>query len=298
MPNLNTGLTDEQVLEAFYRALHDMTDSDIEEAISTAVEDKITEEQAASIAEEEATNAVFIWSTEIENGTNLDTLTDAGRYYATVGDAAGIVNMPSTYNGAFELIVEKIDAETVQTMIALNGSRLYVRATESGTFSVWSQYVTSALMWGQGQSIPEGADLNDYGEIFGIGVYYSTNSTRTKSLNHCPFTGAGFKLEVFSISSSSKQQRLYPMSSGAAASGFYIRSRTTSGWASWYWIAGTSTSDVVYYTLLTSEPSDWSSAYYTKYYTWDDTSRVYEKIPQGSGAPEFATDTFYSRSTS
>ena len=259
--------------------------------------------QAASLsaaitetAETAAINTAFIQFTELASGTNLDSVTTAGRFFATAGAAAGITNMPSTYSGAFELIVEKIDTETVQTMIAANGTRVYIRATESGTFSSWSQYITSALMWGQGQSIPEGADLNDYGEIFGIGVYYSTNSSRTKSLNHCPFTGAGFKLEVFSISSSSKQQRLYPMSAGSAAGGFYIRSRTTSGWASWYWIAGTATSDVVYYTLLASQPSDWSSAYSTKYYTWNETSRIYEKIPQGSGAPAFVANTYYSRS--
>lgn len=50
------------------------------------------------------------------------------------------------------------------------------------------------------------------------------------------------------------------------------------------------------YTKLTSEPSDWSTAYYTKYYTkYDDT---YTLIPRQDTAPEFDSDHFYSRSAS
>lgn len=101
-------------------------------------------------------------------------------------------------------------------------------------------------IYGQGVAIPENADLNDYGTTTNlpVGQYYSENSTRTATISHRPFSGSGFRLEVVSLSGTNKQQRLYPVSSGAAASCVYIRSRTTGGWASWYKLQGEAVADI------------------------------------------------------
>ena len=80
------------------------------------------------------------------------------------------------------------------------------RTTKSGDVTVTSKYnkidvnalekydlysVNYSLF--EGTPIPENADLNDY---VNPGIYNSYNQTRTGTLLHCPFTGAGFKLIV------------------------------------------------------------------------------------------------------
>lgn len=49
------------------------------------------------------------------------------------------------------------------------------------------------------------------------------------------------------------------------------------------------------YTVTTAEPEDWSSAYYTKYYT--KSGDDYTLVPQGAGAPAWAANTYYSKTT-
>lgn len=85
----------------------------------------------------------------------------------------------------------------------------------------------------QGEEIPENADLNNYDTA---GVYYSPNSTRTGTLYNRPWSGSGFKLLTWSISSTSKQQWVMPMSNSAHS--LFFRNRTTSGWRPWYELEG------------------------------------------------------------
>ena len=85
----------------------------------------------------------------------------------------------------------------------------------------------------QGTEIVENGDLNDYNEA---GTYYSPNSARTATLYNRPWSGSGFKLIVWSISGTSKQQWVMPMSNSADS--IFFRSRTTSGWRPWYQIQG------------------------------------------------------------
>ena len=85
----------------------------------------------------------------------------------------------------------------------------------------------------QGTEIPADADLNDYTDA---GTYYSPNSTRTGTLYNRPWSGSGFKMIVYSISTTSKMQWIMPMSNTAHS--VFIRSRTTSGWRDWYELEG------------------------------------------------------------
>ena len=86
----------------------------------------------------------------------------------------------------------------------------------------------------QGTEISENANLNDFVEI---GAYYSPNSARTATLTNCPWTGSGFKLIVFSISTTSKMHVLMPISNSADC--IFFRSRISSGFRPWYKIRGT-----------------------------------------------------------
>ena len=49
------------------------------------------------------------------------------------------------------------------------------------------------------------------------------------------------------------------------------------------------------YTLLSSEPLDWSTDY-TNYYTYDSVTNTYSAIPNQSSAPTFVLDTYYEKS--
>ena len=49
------------------------------------------------------------------------------------------------------------------------------------------------------------------------------------------------------------------------------------------------------YTALSTEPSDWETAYYTKYYT--KYGDVYTLIPQQDSAPTFVANQYYKRTT-
>lgn len=109
------------------------------------------------------------------------------------------------------------------------------RLNSSGTWIL--QKADSILR--QGELIPEYADLNDYDTA---GTYYSNNAARTATLYNRPWTGSGFKLIVWSISGTSKQQWVMPMSQSAHS--IYIRNHVTSGWKDWYEIAGTLTATI------------------------------------------------------
>lgn len=85
----------------------------------------------------------------------------------------------------------------------------------------------------QGEEIPELANLNNYETA---GVYFSRDSSRTSTLFNRPWSGSGFKMLVWSISTTSKQQWVMPMS--ASAHSIFIRNRVSSGWRPWYEIEG------------------------------------------------------------
>lgn len=91
----------------------------------------------------------------------------------------------------------------------------------------------------QGTEITADADLNDYEQI---GAYYSPNSARTATLYNRPWSGSGFKMIVWSISSTSKMQWIMPMSNSSDS--IFFRSRTTSGWRTWYQLQGTAVTTI------------------------------------------------------
>ena len=94
--------------------------------------------------------------------------------------------------------------------------------------------LASTAMMRQGDEIPQGANMDDYTDA---GAYYSPNSTRTASLYNRPWSGSGFKLLVFSISTTSKTQLYFPMSQSAHS--IFQRNRITSGWQNYYEHEGT-----------------------------------------------------------
>jgi hypothetical protein len=159
-------------------------------------------------------------------------------------------------NQAFSRALGDYTDEQIDSMIAQKQDTLTIDSeptsgsdnpvTSGGVYTAIDGKIGFREIYGQGTAIPENADLNDYGttDNLPVGQYYSENSARTATLHHRPFSGSGFRMMVTSLSGTNKQQWVYPVSSGTAASCVYIRSRTTSGWASWYKLEGVATPDI------------------------------------------------------
>lgn len=128
---LNTGLEDEEILNAFSRALGDYTDEQIDSKLDETIRPGA-------------------WGTVWDAGQDLNTILTPGTYAApTNAIAAACTNLPDGYTAsgqAFKLMVEYTSGVNFlrQTLIGQNGG-MYARAynVSSTTFGGWEQFITS-----------------------------------------------------------------------------------------------------------------------------------------------------------
>lgn len=127
----NTGLTTEQISNAFGRALGDYTDEQIDGKLNETIRPGA-------------------WNTVWESGQDLNTVLTPGTYAApTNAIAAACSNLPDVYTAsgqAFKLIVEYTSTANFmrQTLIGRTGS-VYARTynVSNAAFSGWEKYITS-----------------------------------------------------------------------------------------------------------------------------------------------------------
>lgn len=127
----NTGLTPEQIGNAFSRALGDYTDEQIDGKLDETIRPGA-------------------WNIVWESGQDLNTVLTPGTYAApTNAVAAACTHLPDGYTAsgqAFKLVVEYTSSVNFlrQTLIGRNGS-MYARAynVSSTTFGGWEQFITS-----------------------------------------------------------------------------------------------------------------------------------------------------------
>lgn len=222
MANLNTGLSAEQVLEAFYRALHDMTDEQIQALVSSATEDKITASQAAA--------AVFAEGIEIPSGTtSLDGYMEAGTYYSRTAIAPA--------SDAFRLEVKYTSGSDypLQFVYPLNGNGYYYeRAYYGGEWKAWKRIEPFGSV---GSNIPDNSDLF----TLPIGRYYKTSHVSSTYVSHLPsdLTSTAIVVEVLNtVGANRRMIRLYQATQGDFAT-WYQALETGSGYGSWYKYTGT-----------------------------------------------------------
>lgn len=103
--------------------------------------------------------------------------------------------------------------------------------TSGGVFSALSAKLENAQVY-RGTEITAGTDLND---LTTYGTYYCSGSSIAATLGHCPVTGSGFVLQVYSTGN--RIEYLYPVS--ASNSKFYWRCRTSNTWQDWFVVEGT-----------------------------------------------------------
>ena len=127
----NTGLTPEQISNAFSRALGDYTDEQIDGKLNETIRPGA-------------------WNTVWEAGQDLNTVLTPGTYAApTNAIAAACTNLPDGYTAsgqAFKLIVEYTSTANFirQTLIGRTGA-MYARTynVSSAAFGSWEQFITS-----------------------------------------------------------------------------------------------------------------------------------------------------------
>lgn len=188
------------------------------------------------------------------------------RYVKSVKILGTITESGTDYNVAifhFECDTDS-DLPSVNDYVATNNTKIYMSSTahvidtnadyemqSDGTWTIQTPgtatYTKSEIdtmisqidLVRQGTEIEENADLNTFETI---GAYYSPNSARTGTLYNRPWSGSGFKMIVWSISSTSKMQWIMPISNSADS--IFFRSRTTSGWRPWYQLQGTAVTTI------------------------------------------------------
>lgn len=127
----NTGLTTEQISNAFSRALGDYTDEQIDSKLDETIRPGA-------------------WGTIWDAGQDLNTVLTPGTYAApTNAIAAACTNLPDGYTAsgqAFKLVVEYTSSVNFlrQTLIGRNGG-MYARSynVSNTTFGGWEQFITS-----------------------------------------------------------------------------------------------------------------------------------------------------------
>jgi hypothetical protein len=131
----NTGLTEEQVAEAFRRALTDMTDAEIMNLLNAKAD------KAASLS-------LTAPTTKIQTDDDLDTYINVGQWTSVGATLSSLSNVPDDQND-FELIVMHTIAEFIglQVCIYVTGD-IYIRTFTSVQdvmqFGTWSKLTMSS----------------------------------------------------------------------------------------------------------------------------------------------------------
>lgn len=244
MANLNTGLSAEQVLEAFYRALHDMTDEQIQALVSGAIET--------------AESDFFKTGTLIPDDSNFNDYTELGHYYVASNSSAGtMTNMPAAYGGRLEVIAT-IDNDTYCKQIYYANTdygQIYTRRKLSSGWSSWEQYATIQTLvlsaFGIGTAISASSTTGyDLDSLTSPGRYY-IGATASKYITHLPYSagtsGVGCEVNVERIQTENRVRQTVVQNNGSSNVGkYWVRmavSGTISGgnltWSNWFLFEGT-----------------------------------------------------------
>lgn len=196
---LNVGLSDNEVLTAFQRALNDYTNSNIDSLLSSL-------EQTLRTSINQKVSAVDGYG--LISDTDLEKLGDLENY-----DDSDIRNILQT----------KVDKITGSSLV--DDDLIFLLTQVFGDTNV---DVPDRI------KIPEQSDLNTYTTP---GVYKCVSQAIASTCSNVPINQA-FRMDVKSILSSDRSiQILYP--NNVAEMHFYIRNMRASGWTDWQKISGT-----------------------------------------------------------
>lgn len=103
----------------------------------------------------------------------------------------------------------------------------FVCKKTNGAWGDWVRIATDVDLYGVGTTIKSGDDLNNYSTP---GHYYSSSATISGTLAHCPYTTAGFSLDVsYNASSAYLWQEIRSRGNGA----IHFRTCSDGTWNPW-----------------------------------------------------------------
>lgn len=146
----NTGLTKEQISEAFTKALADYTKTEIDGLLGAKV-DKITGKELSSNdytdGDKEIVEGLYGHGIDLEDGEDLDDITDAGTYYASLSVAAQLDNTPVT-SSDFRLEVSAVTRlKVLQRILPLPVTgNIYYRSYDGSVWSSWYVFTGTAVV--------------------------------------------------------------------------------------------------------------------------------------------------------
>ena len=166
----NTGLTKEQIAEAFSKSLADYTKAEIDsmmeqkaneaaveaalDEIDTALGSKVDKVTGKGLSTNDYTDTdknfltgLYDQGDLLQNGDDLDDITDIGAYYASLGTAATITHSPVT-SSAFRLeVTSPARMDIVQKILSLpvNG-KIYYRSFDGSVWSSWFEFTGTAVV--------------------------------------------------------------------------------------------------------------------------------------------------------
>ena len=142
----NTGLTKEQVGEALSKSLEDYTKEEIDADFVKKISGTGLSTNDYTDADKTIVSTVFGKGAELEEGDDLDDITDNGAYYATVSTAITLDNTPVT-NSAFRLEVTAVStSHFIQKLFpAPMAGDIYIRSCDSSVWSSWYVFSGTAV---------------------------------------------------------------------------------------------------------------------------------------------------------
>lgn len=109
----------------------------------------------------------------------------------------------------------------------------YICKKTNGTWGDWKRIITEDDLYSIGTVIKSGGDLNNYTTP---GRYNSSSATTSGTLTHCPYTTAGFTLDVsYNASSAYLWQEIRSRGNGA----IYFRTCSDGTWNDWQKVSTT-----------------------------------------------------------
>lgn len=230
MPNLNTGLTSEQVMDAFYRALHDYTDEQIL-ALLAEKQNTLTFDNSPTSGSDNPVTSNGIRAAITDAIGNLDASSKGGtgKYIQSISETNGVISASAE-------TMDTAPTASSTKAVTSGGVKDYVDNAVQDKITI-----TNILGAGTRISATQSApiDLDDYTSV----GRFNWLSASSANMSHLPVSGKGGLLEVSYIQGNSTiLQKVYLSDGANSPIAFYQRFRYGSNpatWTGWYKFEGT-----------------------------------------------------------
>ncbi len=153
---INTGLTEAEVHTAFYRALHDLTDAQIQAMIAEEAASRLSADSAISAQTATKVNSLDVYKgTEITAGTDLNTLMTPGTYWCASSTVAQtLYNCPISGAGFILQVFTTGNRVAVIYQISAGILRIYMRCFTGGSSGSWKSWYMYESTLSENQGTP------------------------------------------------------------------------------------------------------------------------------------------------